>query len=81
MELKLIKEDNKVTMKMDKDYNVEDISNLLLNGIVLLGETILEKDSTLERKDVHDYLVVLFSSAMLTFDPASKDYKTLGEEL
>jgi len=83
--IKKVNEDT-VEVSVDQETTFQEMSGLLLNGLLTAMEHVVEKskDQGLEeeqlRSQLHDMMVINFSAAMLAFDPKSKDYKTAEEE-
>ena len=63
-----------------------DIMTMCLNGIVAVADEIVEQtkqnedfDEELIRENLYNHMVTSFSAAMLSFNPAAKDYKKMEE--
>lgn len=86
MKITIEKIDDNVKVTNATEMTFKDSLELFLNGIVTNLEAIVERsveqgaDEQETRSQLHDIAVVAFSSAMLIFDPKSKDYKTAAEE-
>lgn len=85
--LKLIEKD--FTMHTGGEVSFIELTEMFLNGIILSMEKALEARLEMEdnksteeelRSQLHDMMVISFSTAMNHFDPKAVNYKTAAED-